>query len=232
MVFRSAILHQESSCLEGKNPLNLFQSCSEPFGKFGFSLWLVVATLGCETCNIESQVNNSGSPPDQLILSMNGADLRNRIENELGIGCMGNESSFGAALEVEVRTASFQNNQLDFDPNPYSEVATSVTFTTSGNLEIPLEVPEEGAYGLIVRITLNDCYRCCHGLTTDGRGGINSNIVGGVLLCDAGRPRVAVEVIFPEELRPEGTLSIDWSDERLVDVRSCFCTTPPCMVEC
>ncbi len=193
-----------------------------------FLIILSIFFLGCDGCNLEDQLNNGNSNPEALYIELFGLDISMALA--LAYGCHDHPTSFFADVEIEVRTASLVDGQIIIDPNPYFEFDDEVEFFGNTGSIIQIEVPESGAYGITIDIEMQDCSICCHG-EWEGQCSSYEYYDEGkeIWYCEAGKPQVAVEAIFPEQERPP--YNYNWNPaQHQMHVRSCRACG--CFVEC
>lgn len=149
------------------------------------------------------KINSTTGIPTQRLYTLNYLGLTSQWHSHSRMDVMTIQHLFFADVEIEVRTASLVDGQIIIDPNPYFEFDDEVEFFGNTGSIIQIEVPESGAYGITIDIEMQDCSICCHG-EWEGQCSSYEYYDEGkeIWYCEAGKPQVAVEAIFPEQERP------------------------------
>jgi hypothetical protein len=169
-----------------------------------------------------------------LIFETWGTDIRNAlsssassIQGGFGFDCL-ETANFTGRVNIEVRTANFQDGQIVINPSPFFETTllnqsfSNNTGFNYGSL-FDISVPETGGYLLIFEVELTNCSICCHGLLDRQCG---DDIREGK--CSAGLPRVIYERVFTVDTRPAPNFNYKIEPPEYI-VRQCVCG---CDVDC
>jgi hypothetical protein len=202
--------------------------------------FLCLVITGCQQCDPTSQVNNFTSTPKEHVYQISGTNVAAALTTLLKpvMAYCDPSQDFRARVIAQVRTASLVNNQLVADPNPYREIDDIFVFEkdrgfNSPGAKIPIEVPERGAYAIIMTIELLECNNCCNGFTTIDCSSVKINCNNGDCICKSGKPKFAFEQIFRVEERPDirNSAGVNFTiSNNSLQVRKCFscstCETP------
>ena len=181
-------------------------------------------------CDITKELNNFTSTPKEHVYQVAGSVITEVIRLQNNSSLCNPNPNFTGRVRITVRTASVVNNTVVPDPTPYKEYDKNYTFEKNTGFNNPqakmtIEVPSEGAYGIVMEIELPDCSNCCNGLN-GFHCSSDRTCVNGTCICKTGKPKVAFEKVFTSKERPDqrsNTTNVNFVvTESMLQVRKCY----------